>query len=222
MKILLLKDVYKLGRAGDVKKVANGYGRNYLIPQGLAVLATDGALKQIDHIREEADKQRSILNEELSGLAEQLGQTTLNFPVRASETGRLYGSVNTRMISEELSNEIGEEISHRQIDAQPLRMIGKHVVGIRLTVDLVPEVDIVVYREGESPEAAIKEAEILAEAVEKGEIDMDEKPRFDYEDELDAEEAETEAEPEADHQAEEPADTEVDAETEVDADTEEE
>lgn len=187
MKILLLKDVYKLGRAGDVKKVANGYGRNYLIPQGLAVLATEGALKQVDRIREEADKQRSILNEELSGLAEQLRQITLNFPVRASETGRLYGSVNTRMIAEELSKEIEEEIGHRQIDAQPLRMIGKHVVGVRLTVDLVPEINVIVYREGESPEAAVEEAEVLAEAVEKGEIDIEEKPRFDYEDELDAE-----------------------------------
>jgi len=206
MKILLLKDVYKLGRAGDVKKVANGYGRNYLIPQGLAVLATDGALKQVDRIRVEADKQRSILNEELSGLAEQMQDVTLTFPVRASETGRLYGSVNTRMIAEELSKEINEEISHRQIDGQPLRMIGKHAVGIRLTVDLVPEINVIAYREGESPEAAIEEADALAEAAEKGEIDIEAEPQFEYQVELDAEDAaeaeeapedETDSEPEA-------------------------
>ena len=55
MKVLLLEDVYNLGRAGEVKKVANGYGRNYLIPQGLAILATPGALTQAQHIQQEAD-----------------------------------------------------------------------------------------------------------------------------------------------------------------------
>jgi len=65
MKILLLKDVYKLGRAGDVKKVANGYARNYLIPQGLAILATPGAIRQADRIRKQADVQRAALNKEM-------------------------------------------------------------------------------------------------------------------------------------------------------------
>ena len=131
MKVLLLQDVYKLGRAGDVKKVANGYGRNYLIPQGLAVLATSGALKQAERIRVEADKRRAILNQEMSGIAELLDGKTLTFPARASETGRLYGSINNRMIAEAVSEEAGVEISHHQIDSQPLRMIGQHSVEIR-------------------------------------------------------------------------------------------
>jgi len=188
MKVLLLKDVYKLGRAGDVKKVANGYGRNYLIPQGLAVLATPAALKQADYIRVEADKQRAVLNEEMSGLAEQLKGITLSFAVRASETGRLYGSVNTRMIAEALSEKVGVEISHRQIDAQPLRTIGEHAIRVRLTVDLIPEVRVVVYREGETIEAAITEAEILAEAAEEAQEQEMEAPA-----------------PEAESPAEEPA-----------------
>ncbi|MBM3145571.1 MAG: 50S ribosomal protein L9 [Chloroflexi bacterium] len=202
MKVLLLKDVYKLGRAGDVKKVANGYGRNYLIPQGLAVLATGGALKQVDRIRSDADNLRNALNLELSGLAEQLGKITLTFPVRASETGRLYGSVNTRMIAEELSRVAGVEISHRQIDAQPLRMIGKHLVDVRLTVDLVPEISVIVYREGESPEAAVEEAESLAEALEKGEIEIEDQSIYEYEVEEEAgaefEEMDSESEADAD------------------------
>ena len=70
MRVLLLEDVYKLGRAGDVKKVADGYGRNYLFPKGLAVLATPGALKQSDRIRTSAETQRTKLNEELGGVAE--------------------------------------------------------------------------------------------------------------------------------------------------------
>ena len=169
MKVLLLQDVYKLGRAGDVKKVANGYGRNYLIPQGLAVLATPGALAQADRIRAKADKQRAILNEEMSGVAEQLEGLVLTFPARASETGRLYGSVNTRMIAEKLSEKIGIEISHRQIDSQPLRMIGEHTVNVRLTVDLIPSIEVIVHREGESIQAALDEAAERAEATESGE-----------------------------------------------------
>jgi large subunit ribosomal protein L9 len=69
MKVLLLKDVYKLGRAGDVKRVADGFGRNYLLPQGLAVLATSGALKQVEGIRQHATTNRAVLNKELSGVA---------------------------------------------------------------------------------------------------------------------------------------------------------
>jgi len=164
MKVLLLQDVYKLGRAGDVKKVANGYGRNYLIPQGLAVLATPGALAQAESIRVEADKQRAIINEEMSGIAEHLQGITLTFPARASETGRLYGSINTRMIADAISEKMGVEITHRQIDSQPLRMIGEHAVSIRLTVDLIPEIKVIVHREGETVQQALEEAAELAEA----------------------------------------------------------
>ena len=116
MKVLLLQDVYKLGRAGDVKKVANGFGRNYLIPQGLAVLATPGAMGQADTIRVEADKQRAIINEEMGGVAEMLKDVTLTFPARASETGRLYGSINTRMIVDAINEKVGIELTHRQIE----------------------------------------------------------------------------------------------------------
>ncbi len=165
MKILLLQDVYNLGRAGDVKKVANGYGRNYLIPQGYAVLATPGAMKMVGKIRVDADKKRTILNEEMSGLVDQLTDITLNFAVRASETGRLYGSVNTRMLSESVSEKIGVDISHRQFDAQPLRTIGEHRIRIRLTVDLIPEISVILYREGESPEAALAEARDLDDEI---------------------------------------------------------
>ena len=169
MKVLLVQDVYKLGRAGDIKKVANGYGRNYLIPQGMAILATPGAMKQAERIRDEADKKRVILNKEMSGVAERLDGITLTFPARASETGRLYGSINTRMIADAVSEKVESEISHKQIDSQPLRMIGGHTVRVRLTVDLLPEIKVIVHREGESIAAALEEAEILAEAEAAGE-----------------------------------------------------
>lgn len=151
MKVLLLKDVYKLGRAGQVKRVADGYGRNYLLPQGLAVLATEGALKQAERIREQAALRRSALNEEMSVIAERIQGLTLTFPARASETGKLYGSVTTQMLAEAVSQKAGVEIARRQIDSQPLRSLGEHTVYVRLTMDLVPEVRVIVHREGEAP-----------------------------------------------------------------------
>jgi large subunit ribosomal protein L9 len=206
MKVLLLQDVYNLGRAGDVKKVANGYGRNYLIPQGLAVLATPGAMGQAERIRVEADKQRAIINEEMGGIAEQLQGVTLTFPARASETGRLYGSINTRMMAEAVSEKIGIEISHRQIDSQPLRMIGEHMVHIRLTVDLIPEISVIVHREGETVQQALEEAAELDEADMEAEIV--------YFDEIEAgDEVEAEAESEATEEAA-PEEAEADIEAE--------
>ena len=161
MKVLLLEDVYNLGRAGEIKKVANGYGRNYLIPQGLAVLATPGALAQAHHIQEEADLRRSILNKEMSVVADKLEGVRLEFPARAGETGKLYGSITTQMISDGLTERLGVEINKRQIDSQPLRLLGLHKVKVRLTIDLIPEFDVVVFREGESPENYLVDAEML-------------------------------------------------------------
>jgi large subunit ribosomal protein L9 len=153
MKVLLLKDVFKLGRAGDVKRVADGYGRNYLMPQGLAVLATPGALKQVDRIKSQATIQRDALNEELGVVAEQLNGMVLSFTARASETGKLYGSITTQMIAESITEKTGVEINRRQVHSQPLRALGDHTVQIRLTVDLIPEVTVIVNSEGEEQEA---------------------------------------------------------------------
>jgi large subunit ribosomal protein L9 len=168
MKVLLLKDVYNLGRAGEIKKVANGYGRNYLIPQGLAVLATPGALSQAERIKAEADKRRAVLNEEMSGVAEQVTDLQLLFAARAGETGKLYGSITTQMIADELTEKLGVEITKRQIDSQPLRLLGMHNIKVRLTIDITPEFSVVVYREGEAPESYMIAAEELAEAATDG------------------------------------------------------
>lgn len=169
MKILLLKDVFKLGRAGDVKRVADGYGRNYLMPQGLAVLATPGALKQVERIKVQATIQRDALNEELSAVAEQLNGIVLTFTARASETGKLYGSITTQMIAESITEKIGVEINRRQVYSQPLRTLGEHKVEVRLTVDLVPEVTVVIISEGEDEEAPELplDVEPIAEVIEE-------------------------------------------------------
>jgi large subunit ribosomal protein L9 len=160
MKVLLLKDVYKLGRAGDVKRVADGYGRNYLLPQGMAVLATAEALKMTERIRQKANIQRAIVNQEMDAVAKGISGLTLVFPARASETGKLYGSVTTQMIADAIKTKSGVEVARRQIDSQPLRMLGEYKVHVRLTVDLIPTIDVIVYREGEAynPPVATKAA----------------------------------------------------------------
>ncbi len=154
MRILLIRDVYKLGKAGEVKQVADGYGRNYLIPQGLAVKATPGALKQVDRIRQNAQQERSRLNLELGDLAETLAGLKLTFPVKASETGKLYGSITAAMLSEAIKEHTGVEVDRRQIESEPIKTLGVHGAKVRLTIDLIPELTLLVHREGEPPESA--------------------------------------------------------------------
>jgi len=107
MKVLLLKDVYKLGRAGDIKKVADGYGRNFLLPQGLALMATPGAIQQAERIRRVATEERVRLNQELGAVAERLSGLQVVFPAKAGETGKLYGSITHQMIAEAIEKAVG-------------------------------------------------------------------------------------------------------------------
>ena len=165
MKVLLMKDVYKLGRAGDIKKVADGFGRNFLIPQGLAVLATAGALKQVDKIRSQAQVRRTEQNSELKDLASHINGVTLVFSAKAGETGKLYGSITTQDVATAIQEKTRYEVKKQQIDMQPIRTLGEFTAYVRLTMDLVPEVKIIVHREGEALEAeASAPAEAPAEA----------------------------------------------------------
>ena len=152
MKVLLTKDVYKLGRAGDIKKVADGYGRNFLLPQGLAVLATGGALKQVDKIRSQAEVRRTEQNSELKGLASQIDGVTLVFSAKAGDTGKLYGSITTQDVATALQEKIRFEVKKQQIEMQPIRTLGDFTAHVRLTMDLVPAVKVIVHREGEALE----------------------------------------------------------------------
>jgi len=152
MKVLLLKDVYKLGRAGDIKKVADGYGRNFLLPQKMAVLATPGALKQVEKIRSQAEIRRTEQNSELKDLSNQINGLTVVFGAKAGETGKLYGSITTQDIAAAIQEKTRFEVKKQQIDMQPIRNLGEFTVHVRLTMDLVPEVKVIVHREGEALE----------------------------------------------------------------------
>jgi large subunit ribosomal protein L9 len=189
MKVLLLKDVYKLGRAGDVKKVADGYGRNFLIPQGWASMATPGMLKQADRIRGSAAEERARLNQELGAVAEQVEGLRLIFAVKAGDTGKLYGSITPGMIAEAIEAEKGISIDKRNVESQPIRTLGLHTVALRLTIDLIPELEVLVHREGEPPESVLDEEIPAEDLAAEGEF-------ADLQAELEAEEEEAELEAE--------------------------
>ena len=164
MKVLLLKDVYKLGRAGDVKKVADGFGRNFLLPQGMALLATEGALKQTEKIRANATKKRAVLNNEMGSVAQVISGLTLAFGSKAGETGKLYGSITAQDVADAIKAKTDVEIKRQQVDLQPIRTLGEHKAHVRLTMDLIPELRIIVYREGEAN--PVEEAAKAAQAAE--------------------------------------------------------
>ena len=163
MKVMLIKDVYKLGRAGDVKKVADGYGRNFLVPQGLAVLATPGALKQVERIKAQAEIRRAEMNKELQGLSDDIEGVVLTFSAKAGETGKLYGSITTQNVADALQEKTRYEVKRHQIDLQPIRNLGEFTANVRLTMDLVPEIKIIVHREGEALEEPAPINEVVAE-----------------------------------------------------------
>ena len=189
MEVLLLKDVYKLGMAGDLKRVSDGDGRNFLIPQGMAMLATPGALTQSDRIRSSAQEQRARLNQELTAVFEELNGLQLNFPVKAGDTGKLYGSVTTEMISQAIMEIKGIELDRSQIVSEPLRSLGVHTVSARLTLELIAELTVVLHREELPPESAFEQ--IVEEEEELGTF-------ADLQAELEAEEADKLAEDEED------------------------
>jgi large subunit ribosomal protein L9 len=163
MKVILLEDVYKQGVAGEVVNVAPGYARNFLIPRGLAVKVTPGALRQSEALRQRVEIRLAEKEEKFGKVAEQVEQLTLYFGVKASETGKLYGSVTPAEIAEQLEAEIGLEIDRRRVGDRPLRELGEHMVPVRLDAGLAPAVRVIVFREGEDPRLVEAEVEESAE-----------------------------------------------------------
>ena len=173
MKIILTQDVPKLGSSGTVQEVAPGYARNYLIPQGMAVVATKGSIKQVEE-RQAADARRiAKQEEELRGLSDRLQGMRVQIEARVGEQGRLFGSVTAADIAEKLAAEVGEEIDRRKIDLdEPIRTVGEHAVTIRLVGRLQPTINVVVW-DPENPHASVSE-EPVATAENEGETESEE------------------------------------------------
>lgn len=164
VKVLLTKDVPELGHAGDVYAVAGGYARNYLMPRGLAVLATRGAMKQADEIKATATRRRARERANAEAQAQVISGTKLLFMANAGENDRLYGSVTVADIAEKLSEAVGFEVDRRRIDIEHgIRDLGIHELSIRLMPEVAGTFKVAVVREGEDWNAA--EARAAAKAA---------------------------------------------------------
>jgi large subunit ribosomal protein L9 len=144
MKVLLTQDVYKLGHAGEVKTVADGYGRNFLLPRGLAFLATAGAIKQAESVKTRAVKTRATQQSDIDATAQVLTGQTIHFTARAGEKGKLYGSITSATIAAEIAKLLGKEFDKRKVALrEPIRDVGTYVVPVRLAADVAPTVTVV-------------------------------------------------------------------------------
>ncbi|MFT6146483.1 MAG: large subunit ribosomal protein L9 [Myxococcota bacterium] len=146
MRVILNQEVKNLGDAGDIVKVAAGYGRNFLLPRGLAVLASEGTVAQAAHAANVAD---AIRRKQLSGskaIAEKLAETAVTIRREAGDDDKLFGSVTNRDIAEALAAE-GVELDRRLIEvAEPIRNIGLFTVPVRLHRDVEASVRVYVIR----------------------------------------------------------------------------
>lgn len=165
MKVLLKEDVDNLGYAGEVHKVAPGYARNYLIPKGMAVKAAPSVMKQAEIWRSRAEARRAELKAEYEALSAKIAGVTLTFKARAGETGKLYGSITTAQVADELNEVLGTDIDRRKVGIEPLRQLGEHQVVVRLSAEFQPEVTVMVEDEDAMAAAATAAAAEIAETA---------------------------------------------------------
>ena len=183
MDVLLLQDVDQLGLAGDIRRVADGYARNYLIPRQLAVVASPGATRQAQLQRQASTRRQAKELSEAQALAQLLDERTVTFQARAGESDRLYGSITSANIAEALEEKADQEVDRRKIELdEPLKELGTHAVTVRLAAEAEAKVTVIIERLGDEPEAveetaeeeteeeAIAEEEAEEEAAEEEEV----------------------------------------------------
>jgi large subunit ribosomal protein L9 len=143
VKVVLNKDVANLGKAGEVKDVSPGYMRNFLVPQGLAVLATAGELKSLEARRSQISKAQDKARTEAESLASRLAGVSLVFQVRVGEQNRLYGSITSKDIADELARAAEITIDRRDIDLpDALKTLGNFAVPVRLGHDVKAAINV--------------------------------------------------------------------------------
>ena len=147
MEIILRQGVENLGKPGDVVKVKAGYARNYLLPHGLAYEATPGNLKRIQQERERLEAAENDRRAAAQGLAEKFEQVSLTFSARVGEEGKLFGSVTSADIAEQLAAQ-GFHIERRLIDLhEPIKALGVYRVPVKLHADVKPEIRVWVIKQ---------------------------------------------------------------------------
>jgi large subunit ribosomal protein L9 len=147
MEIILREDVQYLGAAGDVVKVKDGYARNYLLPKGLAYLATEANKKKITYEAERIARERATQKQAAETEAARLAEVQLTFAVKVGEEDKLYGSVTASDVQRKLE-ELGLHVDKRKVDLpEPIRELGEFRVGIKIHPDVRPEIRVSVVKE---------------------------------------------------------------------------
>lgn len=145
MKVIFLQDVSQAGKAGEVKEVADGFGRNFLFPNKLAVLASAEALQMTEAQRKAAERQRKRSQEELQELAHKLDGLALTLKVKTGPNERLYGAIKNLHIAREISRLVGFDVDKRTIKLEePIRKLGAYEVYVQLGRELAPKIKIMV------------------------------------------------------------------------------
>ena len=148
MKIILTTDVEPLGKSGELKEVAEGYARNYLLPRKLAVPAIGGAYRAWQHDIASREEKRKREREEAEIAAQRIGSTTLTMGVKVGEGGKLYGSITAKDIADALGRR-GIDVDRHKIDLdEPLKMLGTYKVAIKVYPGMTPEVTVAVEPKG--------------------------------------------------------------------------
>jgi len=142
MKVILKEDVKKTGKKGDIVKVADGYGRNYLLPRGLAEEATEGSIKQLKDRQKAKERRFNEQVAEAEKLAKKIEQETFKIPVKAGENGRLFGSVTTKDIADAVKK-AGYEIDKRKIALdEHIKSLGVHKIRVKIFEDVEATLNI--------------------------------------------------------------------------------
>lgn len=178
MKVVFLEDVPNVARAGEMKEVADGYGRNFLIPRKLAVVAGAQVINEIEaHLKKKAHLQAQT-EAEMKGLADQLEGKEIVLRARAGDKDRLYGSITNADIAEELEKSTGLVIDKRKIELdESIREVGNYEIAIRLTGDIIPKIKLTVMEEEkkESKEKREKKAEKAEGKDKAGKVEEEKK-----------------------------------------------
>ena len=153
MKVVFLEDVSGVALGGEVKDVKGGFARNYLIPQKLAVPATPDAMQRVERLGKQAEGQRIRTLQDMKALGALLEGSTVNVPMRAGASGRLYGSVTNAIVAEELSKKTGREVDRRTVELpDSVREVGIFDARLRLHAEVTATVSVLVHPVGSDPD----------------------------------------------------------------------
>ena len=145
MKVVLMQEVKGLGQAGQIKDVADGYARNFLLPKGLATIATPGAVKEVEQRQVAERKRQDKVDQEMFAVGKKLDGTNVTVRSKVGEGGKLYGSITTSDVAEALEKQAGQTVDKRKIEIEePIRHVGEYKIPVRLSKNVTANVNLVV------------------------------------------------------------------------------